>query len=90
MTAKLIVAQEREETIARQRSPLTKEMYAAMAKLASILDQDSAESVTIDWFNIIKYIGFRVAEYAQTTQSKVDEFEQASDYKVVKAFIAND
>jgi hypothetical protein len=44
-------------------------MYAAMAKLASISDQDSAESVTFDWFNIIKYTGFRVAEYAQTTQS---------------------
>jgi hypothetical protein len=38
MTAKLLVAQEREETIASQRSPLTKEMYAAMAKLASISD----------------------------------------------------
>jgi hypothetical protein len=90
MTAKLIVAQEREETIARQRSPLTKEMYAVMAKLASILDQDSAESVTFDWLNIIKYTGFRVAEYIQTTQSKVDEFEYASGNKVIKAFVAND
>jgi hypothetical protein len=89
MTAKLIVSQEREETIARQRSPFTKEMYAAMAKLASILDQDSAESVTFDWFNIIKYMSFRVAEYAQTIQSKVDEFEYASGNKVVKAFVAN-
>jgi hypothetical protein len=80
MTAKLIVAREREETIARRRSPLTKEMYAAMAKLASILDQDSAVSVTFDWFNIIKYTGFRVAEYAH---------EYASGTKVVKAFVAN-
>jgi hypothetical protein len=89
MAAKLIVAQEREETKARRRSPLTKEMYAAMAKLASILDQDSAESMTFDWFNIMKYMGFRVAEYAQTTQSKVDEFEYPSGNKVVKAFVAN-
>jgi hypothetical protein len=89
MTTKLIVAQECEEIIARQKSPLTKEMYAAMAKLASISDQDSAESVTFDWFNLIKYTGFRVAEYAQITQSKVDEFEYASGIKVVKAFFAN-
>ena len=61
-----------------------------MAKLASILDQDSAESATFDWFNIIKYTGFRVAEYIQTTQSKVDEFEYASGNKVIKAFVAND
>ncbi len=61
-----------------------------MAKLASISDQDSAESLTFDWFNIIKYMGFRVAEYAQMTQSKVDEFEYASGNKVVKAFVAND
>jgi hypothetical protein len=47
-------------------------MYAAMAKLVSILDQNSAESVTFEWFSIIKYTGFRVAAYAQTTQSKVD------------------
>ena len=60
-----------------------------MAKLASILDQDSAESATFDWFNIIKYMGLRAAEYAQTTQSKVDEFEYALGNKVVKAFVAN-
>jgi hypothetical protein len=65
MTAKLIHAQECKETIARRRSPLSKEMYVAMAKLANTSDQDSAELVTFDWFYIIKYTGFRVAEYAQ-------------------------
>jgi hypothetical protein len=64
MTAKLIHARECKETIARHRSPLSKEMYLAMAKLASASDQDSAELVTFDWFNIIKYTVFRVAEYA--------------------------
>jgi hypothetical protein len=34
--------------------------------------------------------GFRVAEYAQTMQSKVDECKHASGSKVVKAFIASD
>ncbi len=90
MTAKLIHVRERKETIARCRSPISKEMYVAMAKLASTSDQDSAELVTFDWFNIIKYTGFRVAEYAQTTQSKVDEFEYASRNKVVKAFVPDD
>jgi hypothetical protein len=54
MTAKLIHAREREETIARCRSPLSKEMYVTMAKLANASDQDSAELVTFDWFNIVK------------------------------------
>ena len=90
MTTKLIHAREREETIVRCRSPLSKEMYVAMAKLANASDQDSAELVTFDWFNIIKYTGFRVVEYAQTTQSKVDEFKYASGNKVVKAFVATD
>ncbi len=61
-----------------------------MAKLANASDQDSAELVTFDWFNIIKYTRFRVAEYAQATQSKVDEFKYASGNKVVKAFVASD
>ncbi len=90
MTAKLIHARERKETIARRRSPLSKEMYVAKAKLASASDQDSAELVTFDWFNVIKYTGFRVALYAQTTQSKVDKFEYASGNKVVKAFVSSD
>jgi hypothetical protein len=90
MTAKLIHAQEPEETIAKRRSPLSKEMYVAMAKLANASDQDSAESVTFDWFNIIKYTQFRVVEYTQTTQSKLDEFEYSSGNKAVKAFVASD
>ncbi len=90
LTAKLIHAQERKETITRCRSPLSKEMYVVMAKFANASDQDSAELVTFDWFNIIKYARLRVAEYAQTTQSKVDEFKHASGNKVVKALVASD
>ncbi len=59
-----------------------------MAKLVSILDQNSAESVTFEWFSIIKYTGFRVAAYAQTTQSKVDQFEYTSGNKVVNSLSA--
>ncbi len=42
------------------------------------------------FFNLIRVSGFRVAEYAQTTQTKVDEFEYASGNKVIKAFIPTD
>jgi hypothetical protein len=35
----------------------------------------------------MKVAGFRLAEYAQTTQTKVDEFEYASGNKTIKAFI---
>jgi hypothetical protein len=39
MMSKIIHAREREENIARQRSPLTKEMYVKMAKLAKYLNK---------------------------------------------------
>jgi hypothetical protein len=48
MTVKLIHAQECEETIARCRSPITKEMFVAIANRACDLDRDSAESVTFN------------------------------------------
>ena len=34
--------------------------------------------------------GFWVAEYARTTQNKVDEFEYASGNRVIKAFVLLD
>ena len=90
MVSKIIHACEREETIARRRSPITKEMYVAMAKLAKTSLVDSAESVVFEFFNLIRVGGFRVAEYAQTTQTRVDKFEYASGNKVIKAFIPTD
>ena len=90
MVGKIIHACKREETIARRRSPITKEMYVAMAKLAKTSLVDSAESVVFEFFNLIRVGGFRVAEYAQTTQMRIDEFEYASGNKVIKAFIPTD
>jgi hypothetical protein len=83
MSAKLLHAREREETIARRQSPGTKEMFVAMAKLASKSDHDSAESVTFDWFCLCRVAGFRVAEYVQNMQSKYDQHGYASGNKVV-------
>ena len=90
MMSKIIHAREHEENIARQRSPLSKEMYVEMAKRAEISSQDSVDSVLFDFFNLIRVGGFRVAEYAQKTQTKINEFEYGSGNKVVKAFVPTD
>ncbi len=79
-----------EENIARQRSPISKEMFVAMANHACDSDRDSVESVTFNWITLGRVAGFRVAEYAQTTQNKVDEFEYASGNRVIKAFVSSD
>ena len=60
MSTKLIDAIESEELIAKQLSPGKKS------------PMDSAISVIFDIFCLIIITGFRVAEYAQTTQTKVD------------------
>ncbi len=62
-------------------------MYVTMAKLAKESAADSAETVVFQYFNLIKVACIRLAEYAQTTQTKVDKFEYASGNKVIKAFI---
>jgi hypothetical protein len=90
MVAKLIHARKREENIAKQHSPLTKEMYVEMAKCAEASPRDSVDSVLFDFFNLIRVGGFRVAEYAQKTQIKADEYEYPSGSKVIKAFTSLD
>jgi hypothetical protein len=42
------------------------------------------------YLNLIRVGGFRVSEYAQKTQTKVDQFEYALGNKVIKAFIPSD
>jgi hypothetical protein len=90
MIAKLIHAREREENIAKQRSPLTKKMYVEMAKHAKASPWDSVDSELFDFFNLIRVGGFRVTEHAQKTQTKDDEYEYPSGSKVVKAFTSLD
>lgn len=80
-----------EETVAKQRAPLTPEIFAQMQKMADESgDQDSVESVVFDWFSLIRIIGCRGAEYAQKTQTKVEVHEYPSGNTVVKAFIRVD
>jgi hypothetical protein len=65
-------------------------MYVEIANLACNSDHNSAVSVTFDWLALGRILGFRVAEYAQTTQSQIDAYEYASGNKVIKAFIPSD
>jgi hypothetical protein len=87
LTSKLLHVREREETIARRRSPITKEMFVEIANQACDSDPNSATFVTFDWLALGRILGLRVAEYAQTNQSQVDAYEYASGNKVIKAFI---
>jgi hypothetical protein len=70
--SKIITAQERKEDIAKQRSPITKEMFAAMANKAKTSEKDLVESVLFDWFCFIRITALQVAKYAQLTQTSVD------------------
>jgi hypothetical protein len=58
ISTKLLNTQEHEETIARCRSPITKEMFIAIANRACDLDWDSMESVAFDWITLGKVAGF--------------------------------
>jgi hypothetical protein len=90
MCYKIIGAREREENIARQRSPISREMFAALLDLAKNSAVDSVEAVVSDWFTFIRITGLRCAEYAQKTQSTFDEHVYPSGKRVVKAFVPTD
>lgn len=90
MCYKIILAREKEENIARQRSPISREMFTALLDQAKESFADSLETVVADWFTFIRITGLRCAEYAQTNQSTFDEHEYPSGKRVVKAFIPTD
>jgi len=90
ITSKLLHTREREKKIARCRSPITKEMFVEVANLACDSDPNFATSGTFDWLALGRILGLKVAEYAQTTQNRVDVYEYASGNKVIIAFIPTD
>jgi hypothetical protein len=67
-----------------------KEMFINMGKLAAMSPKYSANSVLHDWFFLIRICGFRVAEYAQTTQTKINLHQYSSGKEVIKAFLPGD
>jgi len=88
--ATIISNLEKEEDIARQRSPL---MSAICAELKHIADASHNNSLERLMFNITAFgrlPGTHVSEYAQTAQDKVDVHKYPSGKEVIKAFIAED
>jgi hypothetical protein len=65
-------------------------MFVNMGKLAAILPKNLANSVLHDCFCLIRICGFRVAEYAQTTQTKIDVHQYSSGKEVINAFLPGD
>ena len=91
MCTKIIVAREKEEYIARQRSPITRKIYSALLDQANKSLVDSVETTVFDhWFTLIRITGLRCAEYAQKKQTNVKEHEYAPGKHVIKAFVRSD
>jgi hypothetical protein len=86
----LISEREKEENIARQRSPITREMFATLKMLGNESDIDSPETVITNWFTFIRVNGIRVIKYAKQTESKIDVHEYPSGKRVTKAFLPMD
>ena len=87
---KIILAQEREDNIARQRSSISGEMFTALLDQAKESTANSLKTVVTYWFTLIRIKGLCCAEYAQNNQSAFDEHKYPSGKRVVKAFIPSD
>jgi hypothetical protein len=88
--AVIISGQEKEENVARQRSPLTRELFAELLQCRAKLATDSLEAVVTNWFTFIRVTELRLAEYVQKNKSKVDVHNYPSDKQVIKAFLPTD
>ncbi len=66
-------------------------MFAALLDLARRSEsKDSIEAVIANWFTLIRTTGLQCVEYAQKTQSAVNEHEYPSGRRVTKAFVPTD
>ena len=79
-----------EEDIAKQRNPLTTEIFAELKSMADKESQDSVESVVFNFVALGRVVGPRAGEYAQKTQTKVEVHKYPSGKEVIKAFLADD
>ena len=90
-TAILVHNLEREETIAKQRSPIDQKIFHEIISLAQKSTKpNSVEKLLYNVTAIARYLGLRLGEYGQTKQDKVDMHVYPSGHEVVKAFTAND
>ena len=82
---------EREEEIANQREPLTKEMFAAIIEEGKISPIGSKIWLICKFVILGRLVGPRGGEWAQKSRNKVDRHEYpGSGRKVVKAFTRSD
>jgi hypothetical protein len=70
-----ISGREKEENIAGQWHPITREMFAALKNLGDKLASDSLEAVIANWFIFIRFAGLRVAKYVQKTEININVHE---------------
>jgi hypothetical protein len=80
----------KEENVARQRSPITRELFAELLQHGAKSATDSLEAVVTNWFTFIRVTGLRLAEYEQKNESKVDVHNYPSGKQVIKAFLPTD
>ena len=88
--AVIISGQEKEENVARQHSPLTRELFAELLQRGAKSATDSLEAVVTNWFTFIRVTGLRLAEYAQKTKSKADVHNYPLGKQVIYAFLPTD
>lgn len=79
-----------EETIANQRSPITKEMYAYLLRQSKESAEGSEHWLLEKCASLARLMGMRAAEYLQKTQTKVDTHKYASGTEVIKAWTRRD
>jgi len=79
-----------EEDIAKQRSPITQEMYKELLRQGDESPVGSELWLLAKAASLARLIGPRAAEFLQTTQSKVDTHKYNSGNLVTKAFIRRD
>ena len=76
--SRIILLRKREENIARQQSPITRDLFTALLDMAKKLPIDSVDTVVADWFTFIRITGLRLSEYVQKSQSTFEENEYSS------------
>ena len=87
--ATLISNLEREEDIAKQRKPITKQMAAEMIKRGQNAPFTSKESLLRNTIIIARKIGPRAGEFTQKSANKPDYHEYQSGKRLIKSICAD-
>jgi hypothetical protein len=78
------------ENVANQRNPLSPAIVAEIIKAAQNSHHDSAENAVLNILAIGRLLGFRISEYGQTQQNKIDYHTYANKKTIIKAFLFSD